>query len=93
VAVSSPFTLEFCCGPNDCQAAATKRSDIFSRSASGGALYLKNTATGEVITPFEQDVRLDGATKHSKRDCGEFVVNEGPYTSVGQSQRVSEGIL
>jgi len=82
--------LQFCCGPGDCEAAATKRSDIFSRSASGGALYLKNTTTGEAIRPYEQGPPLVGATKHTKRDCGEFVVTEGPYTSIGQSQRVSE---
>jgi len=90
VALSSTFMLQFCCGPGDCEAAATKRSDIFSRSASGGALYLKNTTTGEAIRPYEQGPPLVGATKHTKRDCGEFVVTEGPYTSIGQSQRVSE---
>lgn len=89
VALASTFMLQFCCSTGDCQEAATKRSDIFSRSASGGAIFLKNSSTSEMITPFDQGPPRVGSTRLSKRDCGEFIVTDGPYSSIGQPQRVS----
>lgn len=89
VALASTFMLQFCCGIGDCEEAATKRSDIFSRSASGGAIYLKNTSSSEMITPLDQGPARVGSARLTKRDCGDFVVTGGPYSSIGQPQRVS----
>ncbi|KAG9751016.1 hypothetical protein KCU73_g6434, partial [Aureobasidium melanogenum] len=91
VALQSTFMLQFCCGTGDCsEAAASKRSDIFSRSASSGALFLKNATSGEMVKPLDQGPARVDSTRHSKRDCGEFVVTKGPYSTIGQPQRVSE---
>ena len=77
VVLQSTFMLQFCCGVGDCKAAA------------GGAIFLKNSTTSEMITPFDQGPPRVGNIRLSKRECGEFVVTDGPYSSIGQPQRVS----
>jgi hypothetical protein len=97
VAIQSTFMLQFCCGTGDCKAAATKHrrdvssNDLFSRSGSTGALYMMNKLSGLAVAPMYEGPPID-QSKLRKRDCGDFVVTEGPYSSIGNPQRVSDDV-
>jgi hypothetical protein len=97
VAIQSTFMLQFCCGTGDCKAAATKHrrdvssNDLFSRSGSTGALYMMNKSSGLAVAPMYEGPPID-QSKLRKRDCGDFVVTEGPYSSIGNPQRVSDDV-
>lgn len=97
VALQSTFMLQFCCGRGDCTAAATKHrrnipGDMSARGASVSAMGIINVISGVPVEPVDAGpVRVTPRTL-AKRAYGDFVVTEGPYSSIGAPVRVSDDV-